>query len=60
MKKNEKIKNHRGENIIYVGECDKYIHENPDVEKKTLRDLHNSENTKISDILYAIENYYRD
>ncbi len=58
MKEVTKIKDHYGQDVIYVQKCSKYKQENQEIEKKPISCLHNSENAKIHDILNAIENYY--
>lgn len=58
MKKIEKVKDRYGENVIYVEECTKYEYENQENPKMSTSDLHNTENARINDILYMIENYY--
>lgn len=58
MKKIEKVKDKYGENVIYVEKCTKYEYENQAIAKMSIRDLHNTENARINDILFMIENYY--
>ena len=52
MKKISKGKDHWGEIVIYVQKCDKYEYEE--------QNLHNTENNRVYDIMYLVENYYND
>lgn len=60
MKKISKKKDSRRQNVIYVRECDKYEYEDPEIPKKSISDLHNSEFAKICDIIEAVESYFCD
>lgn len=53
MKKIVKKKDSYGQDVIYVGECDKYLYEQQEVDIT-------EKNERICDILYLIENYYEE
>lgn len=60
MKTISKRKDDWGEWVIYVQKCDQYEYEDPDVPKNAISSLHNQEDERIYDIIYAVENYFEE
>ena len=58
MKKITKEPDDWGQDVIYVQKCDKYEYEDQEIPKKSFSSIHNSEISKIDDIMYAVENYF--
>ena len=58
MKKIQRKKDDWGQDVIYVKECEKYEYEDPEIPKNPKFSIHNPEDGRMYDIIYAVENYF--